>query len=602
MAIRSRPTPGTTFGATLGTLGGSTSFPLNDPGFSFGGCMQVASTAARNAIPLANLQNGMLVWVEATDTYYKLAAAWAGTFPTVDGDWDVLIAGSPGITGSASPELIAYGSTITPGALTANVNFSRSNTTSIVNNEQGYNLGVNTTTTRYIDPAGNDANNGLTALTPWQTRQHALDEMEAYLPGSYQIIAANGTYSEDFVPPYNSIGRAIDSGGTIVDNIGDEAVPANSVVAGGSIYENDLQGRGYSGNMRFAGISFVGDNSGDAITTSAGITYIRNCQFTQVDACGNANFNALVFFEPSTTGGTASNINQLAQSEDGGLVYVGTSYTITGLQEGLALSGLKSTILFGDNLTFNCTGTGGGSNSFIRAEGAIGLGAQNTFVIDNAVTPIQLSRSALIEGGQDNQMDFVNCTTVGDLRDNALFVTSEAGTGSYTVSGSTPATRNFSLDGQSAVLNELNSTTGNREIPMTWFTAPALASTDYVLATDWRYKTSDSVTLPGRLLPSTSGWLTSQGISDICVPIYIAQKPEVFSRFTVKYRLGNGATATDTYTVYVNGTVTTMSGVITNGTSVTVTVNPQVLDVGDEVSIFVAAHATTTAEDISVAY
>jgi len=520
-----------------------------------------------------------------------------------NGDW-VLIGSGAGITGAGSAEAVAIWSSATN--LSANINFARSNATGIVNNEQGFNLGVNTTTTRYIDPAGSDLNNGLTALTPWQTRQHALNEMEAYLPGSYQIIAANGTYSEDFVPPYNSIGRAIDSGGTIVDNIGDEAVPANSVVAGGSIYENDLQGRGYSGNMRFAGISFVGDNSGDAITTSAGITYIRNCQFTQVDACGNANFTGLVFFEPSTTGGTASNINQLAQSEDGGLVYVGTSYTITGLQEGLALSGLKSTILFGDNLTFNCTGTGGGSNSFIRAEGAIGLGAQNTFVIDNAVTPIQLSRSALIEGGQDNQMDFVNCTTVGDLRDNALFVTSEAGTGSYTVSGSTPATRNFSLDGQSAVLNELNSTTGNREIPMPWFTAPPLASTDYVLATDWRYKSSSTITLPGAINPGIAGWLTDQGVSDICVPIYVAQKPEVYSRFTIKTRIANGpngmTSVNDTYTVYVNGVVTTMSGAISDGTEVTVTINPQVLEVGDEVSIFVATDVNTLAEDISVSY
>ncbi len=561
-----------------------------------------ANIAARDAITSGQRYEGLWCYVVDSDgggtpATYQLQNG------ITNGDW-VLIGSGAGITGAGSAEAVAIWSSATN--LSANINFARSNATGIVNNEQGFNLGVNTTTTRYIDPAGSDLNNGLTALTPWQTRQHALNEMEAYLPGSYQIIAANGTYSEDFVPPYNSIGRAIDSGGTIVDNIGDEAVPANSVVAGGSIYENDLQGRGYSGNMRFAGISFVGDNSGDAISSSAGVTYIRNCQFTQVDACGNANFNALVFFEPSTTGGTASNINQLAQSEDGGLVYVGTSYTITGLQEGLALSGLKSTILFGDNLTFNCTGTGGGSNSFIRAEGAIGLGAQNTFVIDNAVTPIQLSRSGLLEGGQDNQMDFVNCTTVGDLRDNALFVTSEAGTGSYTVSGSTPATRNFSLDGQSAVLNELNSTTGNREIPMPWFTAPPLASTDYVLATDWRYKSSSTITLPGAINPGIAGWLTDQGVSDICVPIYVAQKPEVYSRFTIKTRIANGpngmTSVNDTYTVYVNGVVTTMSGAISDGTEVTVTINPQVLEVGDEVSIFVATDVNTLAEDISVSY
>lgn len=554
---------------------------------------RVADVTARDAIPSSVRGDGFNTYTIATQENWQLQGG------ITNGDWVLVGTGTP-LT--LSPSLVPYGAADT--SVATNVNFSRDLTTQILNNEQGIDLGTNTTTTRYIDPAGNDSNDGLTALTPWLTRQHAFNEMAAFLPGTWSIIAANGTYSENLLPPYNSVGRASADGGTIVENIGDEAVPANSIIAGsGTVYENDKFARGYSGNIRFAGISFVGDSTGNAISSAAGIVFVRNSQFSQVDACVSAQFTGMVILEGSTTGGTASNVGSLAQVEDGGFVYIGTDYTLTGMVDGLVLCGNNSSIKFDTNLTFACTGTGAGSGSFIRIEsGDVSLGEQNAFTVDNAQQPILMTGKATLDGGQDNQMEFANCDEVGNLTDNAFFSTSVDGSGTYTISGTTPSSQNFFLNGQAAVLNQLNTTSGNPEIPMSWFTAPTLATTEYVLATDWRYKSSDSVTLPGRLLPGTSGWLTNQGISDICVPIYTAQKPEIFSRFTIKTRTGNGATATDTYTVYLNGVATTMAGTIVNGNSLTVTVSPQVLEVDDEISIFVLADATTTADTITVSY
>lgn len=113
MAIQTRPTAGTTFGATLGTLGGTTSFALNDPRASFGGCMQVATTAARNAIEIPFLQNGMIVWVEADDTYYKLRPTWPGGVLSTDPDWETFVGPGGAISGGGTVPCIPYWGTST---------------------------------------------------------------------------------------------------------------------------------------------------------------------------------------------------------------------------------------------------------------------------------------------------------------------------------------------------------------------------------------------------------------------------------------------------------------------------------------------------------
>jgi hypothetical protein len=517
-------------------------------------------------------------------------------------DW--VLVGS-GIGGTAIPELVPYGSLITPGDLTANINFSRSNATGILNNTEGLNLGTNTTTVRYIDPAGSDANNGLTAGTPWLNRQYALDKMEAYLPGSYQIIAANGAYSENLQGAYNSLGRAANGGGTIVENVGDELVPANSIIAGsGNVYSNEFQGRGFRGTTIFAGSRFVGDSTGNAISESSnGLVIVRNCEFAQVGSCVDIQFGAKAFFDESTTGGTADLVGSLATAEDGGLIYIGASYTMTGVVEGLVGCGTFSEILFGDNLNFDVTGTGPGAHNFVRINsGDVSMGEQNTFIFRNGDVGVRMGDFGKFDGGQDNQFEFEDCDLVAELTDNSIFVTSRDGSGSYTTSGSTPSTANFSLDGQASVYNRLNGATGFREIPMAWFRAEALSATNFVLATDWRY-TSPTISLPGTLPAGGGFFITPQGLSDTAAPLFVAKFPCIFSQFTIKLGVANGpngiTSVTDTFTAYLNGSLTTMAGVIMDGTEVTVTVNPIVCEVGDEVSIFGLFDANTLGQNIS---
>jgi hypothetical protein len=559
-----------------------------------------ADITARDAITAGQRYEGLWCYVVDSDGGGNPATYQLQNGIT-NGDW-VFINSGTALTGIGNAESIAVWSSGTN--LSANLNFTRSNATGIVNNEQGLDLGVNTTTTRYIDPAGNDSNDGLTALTPWLTRQHAFNEMAAFLPGTYQIIAANGSYSEDLAPPYNAVGRALDSGGTIVENIGDEAVPANSIVAGSTIYENDIFGRGYSGSIRFAGTSFVGDNSGNAIASAAGLVFVRNSQFSQVDACVSVQFAGIAILESSTTGGTASNVGSLLQCEDGGFIYCATSYTLTGMTGGLVGCGPKSSVKFDESLTFSCTGTGAGSSSFIRIDsGDVALGEQNTFTVDNAQQPILMTGNAILDGGRDNQMDFANCDEVGNLTDNAFFSTSVDGSATYTISGTTPSNQNFFLDGQASVKNQLNTTSGNPEIPMSWFVAPALETTEFVLATDWRYKGSQTIMMPGTPTPSSGGWISPLGLADFAYPLYTARKNEIFSFVRIRTPAANGPNAgavTDTYTVYVNGVATTMAGVIVDGDFVNITVNPQVLEPFDEVSVFALFAANTLAEDIRV--
>jgi len=567
---------------------------------------QVANIAARNAITAGQRYEGLWCYVVDSD-----GGGTPATYQLQNGitnsDW-ILINSGTAITGIGSAECVAVWGSATN--LTANINFTRSNATGIVNNEQGLDVGVNTTTTRYVSPTGSDLADGLTALTPWQTRQHAFNEMAAFLPGTYEIVSAVGTYNEILDSPYSSMGRALDSSGTIVNNTGDETTPANIVAAGsGDLYTNAIFGRGYSGAMRFAGFRFVGDATGSAFVNETGGTiFLRNCEFAQVQYCADANLNSKIFIEPQSAGAgiVADNIYGLLQLTLGGMSYVSSNVTVTNFTGALFLVAQNSSLQFDSNLTIAATGTN--ATSFFNGKGGlINTGSLNQFIHTDGGTSIVLNDFTTFNGGTDNVYEFANCARVADLSQNALFITSADGSGSYSVSGGTPISANFSITGQSAVYNRLNTGTGNPEIPMTWFTSEDLSTSRYVLATDWRYKSSQTINVPGVLTQGTTAFLTSDGLSGTAFPIYTAEKNEIFPRFRIRTRIANGPAAgptsvTDTYTIYINGVASTMVLAVGDSTGGLCITNPQVLAPGDQVALSVTSDANTLAQDISITF
>jgi hypothetical protein len=187
------------------------------------------------------------------------------------------------------------------------------------------------------------------------------------------------------------------------------------------------------------------------------------------------------------------------------------------------------------------------------------------------------------------------------LRDRAFFATSNQGTASFSVGGTTPTTQNFRLAGQSMVVNALSSVTGSREIPMDWFTGEPLATNDYVLATDFRYKMTQQIGMQGELPQDNGFFITTEGLSDEATPIWTAPRDMWFSWFAIGGRISNGPnginSVTDTYTIYLNGNPTTMVLTVTDSEGGTCITNPVFCEEGDEIALFVLSDANTLAAD-----
>lgn len=600
MALKPSPIAGTTFGATLGTLGGTTGFPLTDTNNSFGGWKYAATTVARNALPLSVLQNGTPCWVEADNTVYVLNATWAGVAAPVDADWTAIGSGG-GITGIGSTNSIPIWTSATN--ISANINFTRGPVTQIVNNEQGFELGVNTITQRFVDPAGSDSNNGLSALTPWATRQHAMDEMEALLPGPYEIVSAPGIYSEQFSSPYKGMGRGVNSGGTLVQNIGDETTPANVILAASdTIYSNELFDRGYDGSIRFAGIRFVGTNSPGLVSSAGALVFIRNCEFSQINDCLKISLNTLLIVEPGAVGIIADTINTLFSIENNALTFLSSNVTVTNLTGNFAEINYGSQLFMDNNLTINVTGTNA-STFFNLRSGTVETGHLNQLNYNGTGNAIELQLNSNFRGGQDNVFQFTDASGVAQLGGTSSFTSSNDGSTTYTIGGSTPSTNNFLLNGQSYLYNRVNSGSGSDEIPMEWVTSENLATSRYVLATDFRY-TSPTIGIPGIIPPGNGFFLTTVGLADTALPVFVAKFKCKFPQFTIKSRIANGpngmTSVTDTYTVYRNGSPTAMSGIITDGNTLTVVGSTIICEPEDEISIFITTDANTLVQDISL--
>lgn len=607
------PVPGTVVGGAIVPTDSADSYPVTDPQWGKGGLRRVLTTTARNAIPIPRLEKGMQVFVAADSITYQLNESWSGGTP-VDADWTAFgSGGSIGGTIAANQVAVGTGTNTIGGSSNLTVDADTNTLRAAAGLDWTYNLAEQ----RYISTTGSDSNNGINPLTPWLTAQHANDRTDGGPTGAIINNFAAGSYSSGTITaPAQFYGRAVGGGsglgGSVAMYIGDETTPSNVVWSSNdTIFSNERFNTNCNAAFLFSGIQFVGVGGNTAILNEIGSAVVGACDFQQLGAAIETSGQSITVIVPA--GPDPLIINNITgnalQCEDGAVIFSANSITATDIGGRFVNVGRKSSMFFDQGLTISATSSATPGISGIQVEGGLWKsGENNTFTMDGFLTGLVMSEYGRFNGEQDNAFEFNNCGMVASLTDSASLITSNDGSCSFSIGGTTPSTRNFSLEGQAYVLNQINVNTGSREIPMSWFTeARALADTDYVLATDWRYKTSSTVTLPGRVLPSVSGWLTDQGISDIAVPIYVAQKPEIFPRFTITYRTANGpapgpTSVSDSYTVYVNGSATAMSGVIVDGRTVTVDVSPQVLEVGDEVSIFLVADANTLADTITVSY
>jgi hypothetical protein len=86
------PVAGTVVGGAVVPSDSADTYPVTNPHYGLGGTRTLATTAHRNAIPSARLQEGMLVYVQADGKTYQLKAGYS--VPTVDANWAVFASSS----------------------------------------------------------------------------------------------------------------------------------------------------------------------------------------------------------------------------------------------------------------------------------------------------------------------------------------------------------------------------------------------------------------------------------------------------------------------------------------------------------------------------
>lgn len=233
----------------------------------------------------------------------------AATKGYVDATAFAMAAGSlPGQGGNAGKYLATDGAVLSWGAapVTSVAGLTGTVSALALNAALGARLRLSADTTFYVSATGNNANDGLTALTPWLTTQYAFYYLQAHydLAGFTATIQhAAGTYTTPFVAGGPLIGQARPNNLIIQ---GDAATPSNCQVT----ITNGTGFLAYAfGSCRVRGfkISASGTTTGQGIAISGFSGYIEYeaCEF---GACGVAH----VF-----TG-------------TGGSVYITGNYTISG--------------------------------------------------------------------------------------------------------------------------------------------------------------------------------------------------------------------------------------------------------------------------------
>lgn len=592
------PVSGTVVGGAIVPTDSADTYPVTDPQWGKGGAQFKTTTANRNAISVARLEKGMLVFCEDTGITYRLKNTWAGGV-TTDADWEAAVGAGGGITWSGNPESVAYWQTST--TLVSNIFFTRSNATSIVSNNVGFTADYNTATQRYISTTGNDSNTGVSALSPWLTPQHAVRQCQLAGPGKYVINCAAGTYTSVNFDAPEVISRSSESGGeeTVIQFLGDTTTPSNVVFSNNStamIYHSAR-----NTTLQLSGIRFTGSTSLTCINHSAGKLVVDHCETNSFFAFINSS---------------------------------GPTCDVT-IRDGLVLTSTINTIF-------------AKAGCVVRPSGTITQTSPNPAVSDPCMFSIM--GAFFLNGGGTYTLNSVALSETGSLMDANNALISFGGFSSYTANDTrTLFTGNYSSNftvgslctftanstttifelGSDSVLQDnatsswvVNSTppggislSGGAHFHSDIILQVGILLTDYLVsyvqytddpeaieafAYDDRYTEKYSVSTPGNLPQGYSqANLSPQGFQDQPYNIYIAEHHCELTQIRVVTRVSNGVGVTDNYRVCVNGTPSALQVNVTNASSGAA--NDKILIAeGDRISVQVTSDAATVAEDITV--
>jgi hypothetical protein len=554
-----------------------------------------ADIAARDAIPAIQRYIGMIVTVQDTNTTYKLSS------PLTNSDWAVFGGGS-GLTGVGNATSIAIWNSATD--LGANIFFTRSNSTAVVFNSTGYTSGYDVDVVRYIDPAGNDGNLGITAGVgnAWLTPEYAIAQCQQMGPGRYIINCAAGTYTSVSFDVPDIISRGLDNSNllSIIQFEGDQGTPANVVFENTS--GTEIYAASTTTTLRLHGITLQGNtlNNGVAISHKSGKIILRNCVFNNyftahysegfsevtIEAPVVLNSTYIAFSGIGTHLNGAENITHYAPSPS--------------LQAPTTFSFKGGKLLFGFGKTYRliCP-VAAQTGQLIRAKGTyINWGALNTFQTDDAECLYDID-SCPNDEGSTNTFMANGALSFCKIRDCSVY---NSGTAVWWASPL--PTEGVKLYGQaifsSATILLLGTPPfGLADDYMTTYVQIQATPNYTVHALDARFTQPFFLTCLGELPQGYSNAnLCPEGISDKPYYVFTAEFACKIILLRGFLDVTSGSGNTDTFYVAVNGSPTTMSVALANVQSNTSTANQVVLAAGDRVSFQATTHASTVAEDI----
>jgi hypothetical protein len=564
----------------------------------------VFDLTARDAIDAGQRYEGMVVFVVTIGVSVDPFILIGGT---TNSDWQPFAVSS--FTGIGNPNSFPFFDSVDPTLIRTSTLAYRDPITGTAMFLEGINAGTEVSIDRYVDPvAGNDSNNG-TSFAPWATVQKALNECPQVCAGAYNINLAVGTsgspifYSEILTAPRGSIGGASVGGGTVVNIIGNNADPTTVGLAGsGDLFTNDYQGRNFTGTICFQGLSLGSDSSGPLVRSSAGTVVFQNCNWSQATEIVKLNLGAKAIFAPSTTGGNFVNVGNIVTLDGGSIAYLASGIAGTDLGASfIQINDISSKVFFGNGLSFASTNLGTKAfNIFNTYGGQIDLGDSNAFDFEGVQEVFDLKSNTQFYSGSNNVLIMTDCDRIGTIEDNVVFESSRDGSNQFVAAGTTPVTNTFKVTGNAILKSRISTISGTREIPYTWLEADP--AQDYVSGNDLRYGTMKILNFPGKADPGNGGNFTTAGLHDFFMPLIRSDRPGYFSYFEVSTRVANGATGADVYTVYLNGSPTTMTFTILNGDFGSTSTNGFEYAAGDEIGIFVLFGSDSVAEDFTLGY
>lgn len=586
--------PGTVVGGAIVPSDTADTYPVTDPQWGLGGLRTVQSTTLRNAIPVQRLQKGMEVHVIDTGITYRLKDSWTGGL-TIDADWEVAIGASGGITGSGIVDAVTLWNT--PTDLYADANFTRSAITHINYNDGGYQTATDQITTRYIDPAGNDSNDGLTNSTPWRTPLHAMKQVLSMAPGSYRIICANGIYTSVnvFVPDF--IGRDYGDG-PIIEFYGDPSTPSNVTFSGSTSLVYCVS----NATIKFTGIKFKGNGSNTGIIQFSGSIILSSCIADKFALFYTGNYFSRVTVEGSDF--AITNTYRGFSLSYGAQIIRNGNIVIT------APDGAQPTILFDLAATsfpfasgVTCTVNGyvsmlgaHGPGYLFRASGCfMDMGGFCSYNAINIDASFYADSQTVIRNGSNNYFridgldNFFILDGMSELQDSGSTRWDVYSlTGGPIIRGGSKLTSSVIVRSGLLILEPL----------VSYVTIdPETSYTTY--SHDARYVEHVNFNVMGKVPQGySSADIGPEGASSVQQIVYISKGTRRITNLTVKSRLPTGVLIPDTYFIYVNGIISSLSAAMTNSNYVSADGSVDLQD-GDIVTIRFTTSIFTQAEDLS---